>query len=143
MNAARILLCLSCPLALSGCIILPIPHRRVHAFGIQGRVVDVSSKKPIAAATIRGAEPFPGVCSSDASGRFSLPPVYGWHSAVMLSPAIGYSMFPLLDAMNYRRAFTISGPAHETKSWSMDGGRRVVIEDYIQVGDLPLAPSKK
>jgi len=142
MNAARFLLWLSCALALSGCMILPIPHRRVHAFGVQGRVVDSSSKKSIGAATIRGAGPFPGICSSDASGRFSLPPVYGWHGAVLLSPAIDYSMFPLLDAINYRRGITISGPAHETKSYSVDGGRSVVIGDYLQAGELPLAPSK-
>lgn len=100
----------------SGCLVLPIPHKRFHAPGVECRVVDSRSKRPVANATIQDTNRPSLMCHSDAGGHFTLEPVYGWHGAVLIS-AIGYSLFPSLDVPDFERNVSISAPHYGTRAF--------------------------
>ena len=70
---------------LSGCIV-PIPHRRLHAYGVKSKIVDSESGVPIQNATIWNVR-------TDSQGDFSINPRYGWHGGYFFSP-ISRSIWP-------------------------------------------------
>jgi hypothetical protein len=79
--------------ALSGCMILPIPHRRLQVYGVQGSIVDPEGN-PIpesAAITCDGNKHVVNL-----QGEFEIPPIYSWHGAILIGP-LSYSLFPFLD----------------------------------------------
>ncbi len=82
-------------IAQSSCI-LPIPHRRVHAQGIEGKVVAATTKRPIAGAKVSSAITRNELATTDSGGVFRIKPDYGWHGAMLIGP-ISYSLFPHFD----------------------------------------------
>lgn len=123
-------------LVLSGCVV-PLPHRRVHAFGVAGRVLDFQSRSPVKAARIEAADDRTKVAFSDARGSFMLPPVSGWHGAYFIGP-IGLSLFPALDMPSMSRAIAIS--ANGYRSVTIPFESRSTRNPYIQAGDILLEP---
>ena len=108
--AAAILIALCC----SGCVV-PIPHRRLHIYGMKGQVVSELDGKPIAGATA----PAWGITSDDA-GRLLLRPEHGWHGAVLITPAIGYSLFPHFDMpILERHIIIVSAPGYTARMFEV------------------------
>jgi hypothetical protein len=76
--------------------ILPIPHRRVHAEGIEGKVVAATSKMAISGAQVSSAITRNELATTDSGGDFRIKPDYGWHGAMLIGP-ISYSLLPYFD----------------------------------------------
>src|ERR1044072_2429248 len=81
-----------CALVLSGGLI-PVPHHRLHEFGVTGRLLDAETHPPISAAGIEAADDPEKITFSDVNGSFDLKPVYGWHGAFFFGP-ICLSLWP-------------------------------------------------
>lgn len=94
MKTWRIIL-LGVAVAQTSCI-LPIPHRRVHAEGIEGKVVAATSKMPISGAKVSSAITRNELATTDSAGDFRIKPDYGWHGAMLIGP-ISYSLLPYFD----------------------------------------------
>ena len=123
-------------LILPGCVV-PVPHQRLHEFGVRGRLLDSDSRTPIAAAKIQASEDGAKVTQSDANGLFALKPVYGWHGAYLIGP-IDLSLFPGFDMPSPSRAILITARGHRTATVSF---RIASTENlYIQAGDILLKP---
>jgi hypothetical protein len=78
-----------------GCA-LPIPHKRLHIYGVKSRVVDNETNKPIPDATICSFTEERNCAKSDKTGAFELPPIYGWHGGYFIGP-ISTSFWPGFD----------------------------------------------
>lgn len=69
----------------TGCLVLPVPHTRLHAHGTEGRIVDEDGK-PVPNATITSSSVWtkanPLTTVTDENGCFFLEPVRKWHGAV-------------------------------------------------------------
>ncbi|BDS06245.1 hypothetical protein NT6N_12850 [Oceaniferula spumae] len=76
--------------------ILPVPHRRVHAPGHEGQVLDEQTKQPVVGAKITSDPDETSSVMTNTEGKFRIKPVYGWHGAYLFGP-ISYSMFPHFD----------------------------------------------
>ena len=74
MNRTRIIATLLVLVLCGGCIVLPIPHRRLHAYGVRGSVVDADSGLPIRNALVELATGIQGPAHSDEQGRFEIKP---------------------------------------------------------------------
>jgi hypothetical protein len=115
---ARIVLTIIAAFTLSSCFV-PVPHMRLHLYGVRGRVVDADSHLPVANVTI-SSPPDKRVATSSADGYFSLKPVYGWHGAYLFSP-ISQSLFPPLDVSPRHRKMDVSAPGYQSKHMSFFG----------------------
>ena len=80
---------------MQGCLIIPVPHTRLHAYGVKGRIVDEDGK-PIVNASVVNEQAPKKKAISDVDGYFKLSPVRGWHGAYFIGP-ISLSMFPGFD----------------------------------------------
>jgi len=91
---------------LQGCIILPIPHQRTYAYGLEGWVVDELGT-PIPHAIIVTKEGKVGGIEiireavTDSNGYFKVKPVKRWHGAYVVvllnvhnGQPTGFSIFP-------------------------------------------------
>ena len=96
---------------LSGCI-LPIPHRRLHAYGVRGSVVDSQTRDPIAGAMISRGPDCLGSVESDISGSFEIRPIHGWHGAYFVGP-ISLSLFPGFDMTAPCVTVSASAPGYQ------------------------------
>ncbi len=76
--------------------IVPVPHRRVHASGLQGQVLDEQTKLPVVGAKIAATPNDASRVITDVEGNYEIKPTYGWHGAYLFGP-ISYSMFPHFD----------------------------------------------
>jgi len=86
-----------------GCLTVPAPHRRLHAYGMRGRVVDEKGK-PIPNVTVISPARNTRLSDTaipkrqtvtDSNGFFDLSPVLGWHGAFTFNPITGdYSTYP-------------------------------------------------
>jgi len=90
-------------LVMQGCCFLPVPHPRLHAYGVQGRVVDEDGKPMPNVKVVSPARDIPGgdgiipkrETVTDTNGFFRLKPDWGWHGAFSCDPMNGfYSTFP-------------------------------------------------
>ena len=121
-------------IVLSGCVV-PVPHRRVHAFGVTGRLLDSQSRSPVKAARVEAVEDRTNVALSDARGSFVLPSVYGWHGAYFIGP-IMLSLFPALDMPSMSRTISIS--ANGYRSVTIPFASRSTENPNIRAGDILL-----
>jgi len=102
--------------ACSGCVI-PIPHRRLHAYGVRGRVLDVDSHRPIKHASVvsweRNGHP---QVMTNAEGEFEIQPVHGWHGALFIGP-ICLSLFPGFDITAPCQNVYVSAHGYQAESF--------------------------
>jgi len=102
---------------LSGCIILPIPHKRIHQYGVTGQVIDARSETPVQRAIIRAADKPNEVILADEKGYFTIKPVFGWHGAYYISPIV-LSLFPAMDMPSIDRTLKVQAPGYQEKQAS-------------------------
>ena len=100
MTLARKAGLLVASLCLSGCVVL-VPHRRVHAAGMEARVVDAETTAPVVGAKVSSPDGSRVLATTDAEGHFGIPAQYGWHGAYLIGP-VSYSLLPHFD-MPYPR----------------------------------------
>jgi hypothetical protein len=125
---------LLCVLTFTGCV-LPIPHRRLHHYGVSGRIIDSASRAPVKSAQIQPSDhPTRGTVSR-ADGSFTLEPVYGWHGAYTFG-VIGVSLFPGFDVPPFARTILISANGYQTSTVPVRS--RSPHDWYIRAGDLQL-----
>lgn len=130
----------------SGCI-LPVPHQRVHVYGVTGQIVSAADHTPIAGALVIGEE-IPAVTAhSDAKGTFWLRPVRGWHGAYFVGP-ITLSLLPDWDMTYPGRGLRVSAPGYAATSFVIDAYPRTnspavaakLVGAYLHAGQLRLVP---
>ena len=90
-------------LATKGCFIIPIPHTRLHAYGVKGRIVDINGN-PVPSATItqdvwlnKKRE-----TNTDMDGHFEIKPLEARHGAFYIGilPLLGSgSLFPTFPTL--------------------------------------------
>lgn len=106
---------LSLALFASGCI-MPIPHRRLHAYGVRGSVVDAQSCEPIPSAVVaRGTNMLESVACTP-SGEFEIKPIHGWHGAYFIGP-ISLSLFPGFDIAAPCATVSASAPGYKPQTF--------------------------
>ena len=110
-------------LLFSGCVILPLPHRRLHAYGVEGRVLDAASRKPIQCASVQAKSnscpaSFTTCAKTDAEGRFSIASKSGWHYGILLCPVDHFSLFPLFHQTFPRSKLSVSAPGYSEQKLS-------------------------
>jgi hypothetical protein len=79
---------------LSGCIVVPFPHRHVEVSPYSGRVLEASTHRPIAGATVMVEGAPKTAVESDADGRFVTGFLLDWYLISELTPSgdIGVSV---------------------------------------------------
>ena len=123
-------------LTLAGCVV-PVPHKRIHEFGVTGRLLDSMSRTPVKAARIEASEGRTEAALSDANGFFTLKPVYGWHGAYCIGP-ISLSLWPALDVPSMSRTIMITASGHRSATIRFRGPANV--NACIQAGDISIKP---
>lgn len=139
---------------LNGCLLLPIPHTRLHAYGVQGRIVSSVNETAVAGASILSEDDSTAHCRSDATGAYRLPPLYGWHGAYFIGP-ISLSLLPGWDVTSPERTFRISAPGYSDATYTArarEGNEAFFSEkpasripadldgDWLHAGTLKLTP---
>jgi hypothetical protein len=130
MKQIRLWSLLASLVLLSGCI--PVPHRRVHVYGVEGRVLDAETRAPVRAACV---SPDGGQAISRNDGTFKLRPVYGWHGAYLIGP-ISYSLLPHFDMPHFGPAVFITAQGYQSQSFGIEG--KNCNGAYIEAGDILL-----
>lgn len=102
---------------------MPVPHRRLHAYGVDGRVVDGVSLHPVTNAVVTTRFIRTQDCRTNADGQFAIAPVYGWHGAYLIGP-ISLSLFPSWDITFPERDIVISAPGYITEVFDVGPGLR-------------------
>ena len=95
-----------------GCI-LPVPHTRVHAYGVTGQVVSATTQEPLANASIIATDQPDQPARCDKAGRFRLHPKRGWHAAYCIGP-VCESLLPGRDVTYPGRCIRVSAPGYAT-----------------------------
>lgn len=95
----------------AGCA-LPIPHKRLHIYGVKSKLVDTEMNKPIPDALICSLPEGKNCAKSDESGTFELPPVYGWHGGYFIGP-ISHSSWPGFDIPDFEPEIVIQAQGYE------------------------------
>ena len=103
---------------ISGCI-LPIPHRRLHVYGVRGQVVDAYTLEPVPCAVIWSScgEPV----RTDEDGEFALRAIRGWHGGVLIGIALNYSALPFLGVVLPFREIDVAAPGYYTRCFELRG----------------------
>ena len=114
-------------LSLTGCV-LPIPHRRIHTQGCEGKVASSITKLPISGARVASALNDNTLATTDTSGRFRIAPSYGWHGAYMIGP-ISFSLLPYFDMGYPAEPIRISATGYHAKEFGRDSISREWLED--------------
>ena len=141
-TAVALLLAVSC----GGCI-LPVPHQRVHAYGVTGQVVDAIDCSPVPGALVTGLDYANGLAHADSRGEFRLRATRGWHGAYFVGP-ICLSLLPDWDTTAPDREIQVSAPGYVTslfavRSYAAAGSNVVageIVGAYLEVGQLELTP---
>lgn len=92
---ACVLILLGFVIAQTSCV-LPVPHRRVHTHGIEGRIIDGKTREPIRGAKVISLMSDQELAESDSDGMFRVDSAHGWHGAYLIGP-ISYSLLPHFD----------------------------------------------
>jgi hypothetical protein len=129
-----------------GCI-LPVPHTRVHAFGVAGQVVSAVDHKPIGGALVASIDAPPATTYCDSGGNFRLSARLGWHAAYLVSP-ICESLLPGFDVAPPDREIRVSAPGYLTTEFGVSpfaGGdghamTGVIAGAYLKAGQFPITP---
>jgi hypothetical protein len=130
--------------ALTGCVVLPVPHTTQSSPQISGRTLDSRTRRPVVGASIRLAN-LPKVATTTGSdGRFTLNARRNFHVLWYANPSF-VMHFPYADARHYW-----SGSMHVThggykpttfkgaKDWPLPSGLPPVV-----LGDVYLQPTHK
>ena len=118
-------------LSLAGCV-FPVPHRRLHQFGVSGRILDSHSQAPVNAARVAAGET---ATFSHSDGSFTVAPVYGWHGAYAIG-GIGVSLLPGFDMPSPSREITVTARGYQSSTSAAKTG--TTADAYIRVGDILL-----
>ena len=97
----------------TGCIV-PIPHQRLHTFGVTAELKDKDTGRPVPDAIIFSLDSDKEFVKTNENGSFNLPPIYKWHGAYFISP-ISFSIFPNFDLTSPEREFLIYAPGYRVK----------------------------
>jgi len=130
-----------------GCI-LPVPHTRVHVFGVTGQVVSAADHTPVRGASIASVDEPTEKAHCDSAGNFRLHARRGWHAAYLIGP-ICESILPGLDVTNPGREIRLSAPGYVTRHITVgafpqvrdDGVTGQPVGAYLSVGQLDLSSS--
>jgi hypothetical protein len=125
-------------LCLTGCV-LPVPHRRVHQFGVKGRIIDAKTSGPVANAALVAKDQPAKRCSSASDGSFVIPPVYGWHGACLLGP-INLSLWPDWDVTEPSRAISVSANGYKPADVKVTSPR--IDGAFLSAGEIRLSPMR-
>ena len=138
-------------LAVSGCIILPIPNARVEGSGVRSQILDADTGKPIPGAKVSDRVNG-GDATTDAEGRFCLQPHVQWHAGY-LSGVLDYPIWPFTgDVIMPERSIRIAAPGYGTTDVDIElFGRHSAVGvmrdgDYLIVERIPVriqAPPRK
>lgn len=96
MKIVKLLILVIVSQQLSGCLLLPIPHRKMEGYGISGRILDAETKKPVAGVLVTEINnDNRGVTSTrtDDDGNFRIKPHYQWHFGMIIGP-LCHSIWP-------------------------------------------------
>jgi hypothetical protein len=115
MKRTHVIALLPLMLIASGCIV-PIPHRRLHAYGVRGSVVDARSNEPIPTAIVARGTNLHESVTCNASGEFEIKPVHGWHGAYLIGP-ISLSLFPGFDIAAPCATVSASAPGYPQQTF--------------------------
>lgn len=137
-----VLLALGC----SGCLV-PVPHTRVHAYGVKAQVVSAADGRPVTNAVVASVGWAAATARVDRQARFRLPPKRGWHGAYCIGP-ICLSLLPGWDVTEPLRQVSISAPGYETTLLSVGLAHgetdanvpAVVAGAYLKADRLELMP---
>jgi hypothetical protein len=105
----------------AGCA-LPIPHKRLHIYGVRSKLVDNETNKPIPDATICPLPEAKDCAKSDKTGTFELPPVYGWHGGYFIGP-ISVSFWPGFDIAVPLRDIEIKAQGYKDTIVTIEGNQ--------------------
>ena len=133
----------------SGCI-LPVPHTRVHAYGVTGQVVSATTQEPLADASVIAMDQPHPPAHCDKAGRFRLHPKRGWHAAYCIGP-VCESLLPRWDVTYPGRSIQVSAPGYATADFRVGAfardGTNAVAGDlagaWLKVAPLELIPSTR
>ena len=127
-----------CSLWLSGCIIVPVPHKRMHEYGVNGLIIDAGSRSPVAGARVEDTVDPKKFTFSVIDGTFALLPVYAWHGGYILAGVSG-SVFPEFTAPGAARTITVSAPGYRSVTIPLSKPSESKAHDlYIDAGTIPL-----
>lgn len=132
-----------------GCI-LPVPHTRVHAFGVIGQVVNATDHSPVRSASIASIDEPTQTAIGDRTGGFRLHARRGWHGAYFIGP-ISLSLLPDWDLTAPERDIGVSAPGYvpqifAVRSYPASGSNVLVgqkIGAYLRVGQLEITPQPR
>ena len=143
-SSQRIAVALSLAACCGGCII-PVPHQRVHVYGVSGQIVSAADQTPISDASVSSPDVPEVTAQSDTLGAFRLRPVRGWHGAYCVGP-ICLSLLPGWDVTYPGRKIQVSAPGYRTASFTIEAwvppdGSKIAAEiagAYLHTGQLQL-----
>ncbi len=102
----------------SGGCVVPVPHTRVHEFGVTGQVISAIDQKAVSGASIVSiGEPIE-TARCDGDGNFRLRPRRGWHAAYLIGPD-SVSILPTWDITAPVRQVRVSAPGYVTMDFSV------------------------
>ena len=100
---------------LTGCLVIPIPHKRIHSYGVSGQIIDENDFLPITNTIISSSDVKYRSAMTDENGVFFLPDVKKWHYARFYG-VISFSLLPTLDAPNFSTSIKIISDGYEEKN---------------------------
>ena len=122
----------------TGCI-MPIPHRRVHSYGVEGRVCDASTSSPIVGAVVTSNDQKHRETKTNDKGEFSLRPAYGWHGAYVIGP-ISLSLLPCWDITFPGTAIDVTATGYQSEHFRVVDIKGTHKGTRLKAGDLCLKP---
>ena len=122
-----------------GCI-LPVPHTRVHVYGVDGQVVSSADYSPITNATVVSLNDPMKVVHSNRKGHFHLPAERRWHGAYLIGP-ISLSLLPDFDIAHAGRIIRVSAPGYITKDFNITRSTRIDGGNLAEVVGADLKPA--
>jgi len=136
-------------IACSGCI-LPVPHTRVHAYGVTGQVVSATTQEPLGDALVTAMDQPDHPAHCDKAGRFRLHPKRGWHAAYCVGP-VCESLLPGWDVTYPGRRIQVSAPGYATadfrvSAFARDGSNAVAGDlagAWLKAAPLELIPLRQ
>jgi len=119
------------------CCIVPVPHRRVHAYGVEGQIVSAADNTPIPFASISSVDHLTPSTYSDGEGRFRLRPHYGWHGAYFIG-VISQSMLPGFDMTPSFRDIHVFAPGYRSADFRVCAQ---IVGAFLEARQLQLVPA--
>jgi hypothetical protein len=133
---------------LQGCIILPVPNRRVEGYGVTACVVDAQDGHPIANVRVVDATNARCFALTAPNGCFRLNPIVQWHAGYLWG-VISYPIWPFTgDLITGDRTISITAPGYTSRIIEISSpgsSKEPTVEtpvdfrnDYYLLANLPL-----